>query len=186
MLGWARLDTSLLSDPKVVALARAQKDPAKTAATVALYVGAVLASWREDRPVSVAEAAPAWWLDDVSAYVADLRAAGLVDRHGKVPRATLDRWMQKVRAQRAAGRSTAAGRWGADSKQGSKRVGSVKHADATDRQTDKETYRERHSSSPDAPRARTGARGAQMVQFGDAMVAAGLDPAAVGKSPKTT
>jgi hypothetical protein len=65
----ADVNTSLLHDPKVVALARQTRDPRKTAAAIALYVSLVLASWREGTRITVDAAQPAWWLEPVDDLV---------------------------------------------------------------------------------------------------------------------
>lgn len=174
-LSWAKVDTGLLHDAKVVQLARLQRDEQRTAATVTLYLSAVLASWRSDEPISAAVAAPAWWLGDVAPIVADLVAVGLLDADGSVPAETLDRWMASTRAMAEAGRSTAARRWGA----GKGRVRGVTGAHA-----EREIEREERERESERERDRGSARTADAADprpFGVIMSEMGLDPAAVGK-----
>jgi len=88
----ADLDTGLLADPKVVALARRQRDPLRTSAFVGLYVAVVLESWSSARRVTLEEAAPAWWLDGLSDAQQALLAAGLLDDDGRIPTHVWDGW----------------------------------------------------------------------------------------------
>ena len=80
----ADVDTSLMADPKVVALARRLRDPERTAVSVCLFTGLILASWKAGARVTLAEAAPAWYLEPVEAIQADLEAVGLVDHDGRL------------------------------------------------------------------------------------------------------
>lgn len=107
----ADLDTGLCHDRKVVALARLQRSPERTATTLMLYVATVLASWREDRPETLDDSVPAWFGKSVERYRADLVSVGLLDEDGRIPVETLDRWMASARARVAGGRSGAASRW---------------------------------------------------------------------------
>jgi hypothetical protein len=75
----ADIDTTLMSDPKVVALARRHRDPLKTAAAVAPYVGLLLASWRAGKRLTLEESAPAWFIDHLDLWADDLAAVGLID-----------------------------------------------------------------------------------------------------------
>lgn len=109
---WSKVDVGLMNDTKVVALARRQRDPTRTAASTCLYVATLLASWRENGPVSVRDAAPAWYLDDIDEVASDLVAVGLLDANECIPAATLDHWMESRRAQSEAGRLGNAIRWG--------------------------------------------------------------------------
>lgn len=77
-----------------------------------LYIASVLESWSEDSPVTVVDACPAWYLDELSEHLADLMTVGLIDETGAVPEETLDRWMSGVRARSDAGRVGAQARWG--------------------------------------------------------------------------
>ncbi len=113
---WARVDVGLFSDVKVVRLARLQKSPELTAVSVSLYVATILASWTEDKPVPLADAAPPWYLDDVDRHVRDLTRVGMLDAAtGAIPVATLDRWLEFVRSARASGSLGARSRWGSHS-----------------------------------------------------------------------
>lgn len=107
----ADIDVGLLHDRKMVALARRYRDDASTSMAIVLYLSAVLASWREDRAVSVEEAQPAWMLGGVDGYVAELRTVGLVDESGCVPQQTLDTWMAGLRSASERGRAAADARW---------------------------------------------------------------------------
>ena len=107
----ADIDVGLMHDPKVLRLARHYRDPAKTSTALMLYVSAVLSSWDHDEPVSVADAAPGWFVEDVGPWVADLATARLVDDDGRVPASTLDVWMAGVRSASERGRSAAHARW---------------------------------------------------------------------------
>lgn len=172
---WAKLDTSLNSDPKVVALARRQQDAMKTGTTMHLYTSTVLASWREDRSIPVADAAPAWMATvDISPLIGDLVAVGLVDGSGAIPDRTLDRWMEVLRDQRE--RARVAGILG-NLAQGNVVKTSSASRDASrapSRDASRDAYRdaerkkerkrdERTSSSTGSPHARARARSATPV-----------------------
>jgi len=111
-LARADVDTGLYSDPKVKALARLQRGPVRTAATMTLYVATVLESWAENDRVSAEDAMPAWYLADYVDLVSDLTTVGLLDADGMIPEATLDRWLDGVRTRIASGRAAADKRWG--------------------------------------------------------------------------
>lgn len=104
----ADVDTGFLSDPKIVALARRQRDPVRTAATCALYLAVVLASWRAAERVPFDQASPAWFLDPDDVLRADLVGVGLLGDDGCVPAATFESWFRPAwdrrEARRAAGR----------------------------------------------------------------------------------
>lgn len=103
----ADLDTGLLADPKIVALARRLRDPHATAAHVALYLATLLESWGSGERVSIDTAAPAWWLDDLDDVRANLAAVGLLDSEGKVPEHAWESWF----APAADRRETSQARW---------------------------------------------------------------------------
>ncbi len=107
----ADVDTALLADRKVVALARRYRDEAATSTALVLYIGALLASWAENRPVKAADSAPAWMVADPEPYVRELRAVGLLDSAGRIPKRTLDLWMESSRAASVKGREAADSRW---------------------------------------------------------------------------
>lgn len=109
----ADIDVMLMHDPKVIRLARMQTDPDRTAVTLMLYVSTVLASWREDRPMTLEESAPAWYLRPLEQHIKDLVAVEMLEEGGVIDPDTLARWMAGVRAVRAGGAAGAAKRWGA-------------------------------------------------------------------------
>jgi hypothetical protein len=110
-LARADVDTGLYADPKVKALARLQRDPVRTAATMTLYLATVLESWAENDRVSVEDAMPAWYLADYAEMVTDLTTVGLLADDGMIPEPTLDRWLSGIRARTASGRAAADRRW---------------------------------------------------------------------------
>lgn len=81
----ADTDTGLYHDPKVLALARRQRDHLRTAAAMLLWNAARLASWDSGQRFTLAETAPAWWPDDPAEYLADLQAVDLLDGEGRIP-----------------------------------------------------------------------------------------------------
>lgn len=176
---WAKLDVGLFSEPKVKALARRQRDGARTLATVSLYVAIVLESWSADRPVPVDDALPAWLLDDVEDLVADLTAVGLLDEHGAIPGETLDRWMEVRRAQRQGGRIAARLRHG--SVTGASRQ---RHASRTVAYADREIERE-NDRTANVDRSHARAPGQEPARsLGEVLGEMGLDPSVLeGKKP---
>jgi hypothetical protein len=93
--GFARadVDTNLLHDRKVLALARQLHDPVRTACALMLWEAALLASWNEGQRIPLADAAPAWWTDDPDEYEVDLQAAGLLDADGRIPDHAFSAWI---------------------------------------------------------------------------------------------
>jgi hypothetical protein len=81
----ADLDTGLLHDPKIIALARLVRDPRATAVYVALYLALVFESWARGSRATLAEACPAWWLDDIDDVAAKLIVVGLIDDGRRLP-----------------------------------------------------------------------------------------------------
>lgn len=111
-LARADIDTGLFDDPKVKRLARLQRNGRTTAITMTLFVATVLTSWRQNRPVSIHDAAPAWCLFPIDKMVADLVAVGMIADDGTIPSDRLDHWMSGVRARIEGGRAGAEKRWG--------------------------------------------------------------------------
>jgi hypothetical protein len=103
----ADVDVNLMADAKVVRLARHCRDPRRTAVAVAMYEAVRLASWRTGSRVSLEDAAPAWYLDDVAEVQADLSAVGLLDADGMIPEGSWANWFgpafKRREARRAAG-----------------------------------------------------------------------------------
>jgi hypothetical protein len=90
----ADVDAGLYADPKVVALARRLRDPMATAAHVGIYQALVLGSWGAGERISLEEALPAWWLDDVAEQMANLVAVKLVDADGRIPVHAWEAWFR--------------------------------------------------------------------------------------------
>ena len=88
----ADLDTGVGDDPKVVALARRLRDPGQTAAHLGLYVALIAKSWGAGQRLTLADAAPAWWLDDVEPIRENLAAVGLLDADGRIPDHAWSSW----------------------------------------------------------------------------------------------
>lgn len=96
----ADIDTALMADPKVVALARKLRDESKTMNAVGLYVATVLASWSAGDRLTLDEAAPAWWLgswDDLADALAEVK---LLDSERRVPQHVWDEWFAPARSRR--------------------------------------------------------------------------------------
>jgi hypothetical protein len=109
--GRADIDTGFFHDPKLRALARRLQDPQKTMAAAGLYLATVLASWHEDRRLTIDEAAPGWWLDEPREYLEDLIAVGLLDEEARVPLHAYEAWTARPRRAQEAGRKAATQRW---------------------------------------------------------------------------
>lgn len=101
----ADIDTGLLADPKIVALARRLRDPVQTAAHVALYVGLILESWGAGERLTFDAALPAWWLEDAGAIRANLAGVGLIDESGRLPDHAWTGWYEPARNRREARRA---------------------------------------------------------------------------------
>lgn len=97
--GFARadVDTNLMHDPKVLALARRLGDHTRTAAALVLYTSTVLASWKARARLTIAESAPAWWLGDPLELLPDLVAVGLLEEDGRLPAHAFDGWTARAR-----------------------------------------------------------------------------------------
>lgn len=151
--GRADIDVGLFDDLKIKRLWRLLKDPAKMHHALTLYVSAILASWRDGKPVSVSDAAPLW-TDAPDEIVAALNAVGLLDEKGRIPDESFAHWFGPA-SERKARRKTAsdvanAARWGKNNPNGSP-IGVRNGSDAAPQQTD------RHTSGP-APATPEGGR----------------------------
>jgi hypothetical protein len=91
------LDTGLMDDPKVRALARRLRSTQATGAAVALYVAVIAASWREGRRLTLTEALPAWWLDEAVEMADALTDVGLLDRDQQIPDHAWESWFGPAR-----------------------------------------------------------------------------------------
>lgn len=100
----ADIDTGLMSDPKVVALARRLQSADGTAAHLALYLAVVLESWAGGDRVSIETAAPAWWLAELDTPKANLAAVGLLDADGRIPEHVWLGWYEPAAGRRDASR----------------------------------------------------------------------------------
>lgn len=88
----ADIDTGLFADPKVLALARRQRDTIRTLAAVALYLVPTLASWKAGDRQRASDALPGWALDPVGDLIADLIAVGLLDDDERVRDHAFESW----------------------------------------------------------------------------------------------
>jgi hypothetical protein len=96
----ADVDTGLMADPKVVALARRLRDPAPTMAAVGLYQAVVLASWHAGERVTLEDAVPGWYLDSVDGFADHLVTVGLLDAEHRVPEHAWEGWYGTARDRR--------------------------------------------------------------------------------------
>lgn len=114
----ADIDTNFFHDPKAVALARRLQNDRLTMAYLGLYQATVLASWKAGHRVTITEAAPAWWLSDLSAPETELRAVELLDDEGRVLEHAFEAWagrlIDALDKAAAAGREGARRRWHPD------------------------------------------------------------------------
>ena len=111
--GYARadIDTNLYHDPKVLALHRRLRDHRRTSDAMTVYTATVLASWKANQRLTIAESAPAWWLDDPEALVPDLQAVGLLDAEGRVAEHAFTAWTDRARSASEQGQKAALARW---------------------------------------------------------------------------
>lgn len=96
----ADTDTGMLSDPKVVALARRLRDAAKTMTAIGLYDAVRLGSWGCGRRLTLEETLPGWWLDPIDEWVAHLIAVGLLDDEHRIPEHAWQGWYGPAFARR--------------------------------------------------------------------------------------
>jgi hypothetical protein len=99
-LARADTDTSLLSDPKVNALARRLRDPIRTGAALTLYEAVRLSSWREGERMALSDCLPAWWIgsdDDIAALAFELVAVRLLDDELRIPEHAWTAWYEPAR-----------------------------------------------------------------------------------------
>jgi hypothetical protein len=88
----ADTDTGMLSDPKVLALARRLHDSIRTGAAIALYDAVRLASWKAGCRLTLDETVPGWWLDPVDDLAAELVAVDLLDSERRLPAHAWEGW----------------------------------------------------------------------------------------------
>jgi len=119
--------------------------------------------------VTVADAAPAWFLEPVDGYVAELAAVGLTDPTGAISQETLDRWMESARASSEHARHAARSRW-----DNAAAVPQSARAMQIDREIDRE--RESKGYKTRSSRARGAAPQGAPRAFGEIMTEMGLDP----------
>ena len=104
----ADLDTGYMDDAKVHDLWQRLRDPDKMSRALVLHSATVLASWRQGVRISAVQAAPLWLIVDADTLAA-LRAVRMLDRAGKLPKESWDRWvgpaMQRREVRREAGRT---------------------------------------------------------------------------------
>jgi hypothetical protein len=96
----ADTDTSLPSDPKVVALARRLHDSIRTGAAQSLYEDVRLASWKAGRRLTLDESLPGWWLDPFDDLADALVAVGLLDDERRLPAHAFEGWYGPARDRR--------------------------------------------------------------------------------------
>lgn len=112
----ADTDTGLMSDPKVVALARSLRDTGQTFAALGVYEAVLLASWKQGERLTAEESLPGWALDPVDDEIVALIETGLLDAEHRIPEAAWDKWFGTAFGRRqekrdlaaAGGRATAA------------------------------------------------------------------------------
>ena len=92
----ADVNTHLLEDPKVVALARLLRDPMSTMAHVGVFVAVLLKSWDAGHRVSIDEALPGWWLESSDEVRANLTVVRLLDDAGMVQEHAWQSWAGKA------------------------------------------------------------------------------------------
>ncbi|MGD0247805.1 MAG: hypothetical protein ABSB75_02015 [Candidatus Limnocylindrales bacterium] len=96
----ADTDTGMLSDPKILTLARQLRDPIRTGAAIALYDAVRLASWKAGRRLTLEETVPGWWLDPFDELAAALVSAGLIDDEHRIPAHAWESWYGPARDRR--------------------------------------------------------------------------------------
>lgn len=174
--GFARadVDTSLFDDRKVRKLLRALGgDPRATRDAIGLYVGVLLASWREDYRQTLEEGAPLLWTsEDIEAYAPALCGTGWLDSDGRVPEETFARWTEPARVRSAKGRAGAAARWSDRQDSGTAGAMPEHRPGNANRQPDNQTPRRAR------PRATSHS---EMTPLRDALIANGLDPSLLPK-----
>ena len=112
----ANLSVGLLTDPKVLKLARLVPDEGELACTILVYLQTVLQSWQDGRRLSVAEAEGVW--EPTVARCGALRTVGLIDDEERVPESAwekyygpaLERSEKRSKAGRKGGRASARAR----------------------------------------------------------------------------
>lgn len=100
----ADTDTGLMADAKVLALARLQRDPIRTAAAITLYEAVRLASWKEGRRLTLDDTLPGWWLDPIDDLADALVAVKLLDAERRIPEHAWEGWYVPALERRLTGR----------------------------------------------------------------------------------
>lgn len=114
----ADMDTGLMADPKVVAMARKLRSESTTMQAVGLYVATVLASWAAGERLTLDEAVPAWWMGSWDDLADALVEAKLLGEDRRIPDHAWEDWYEPARTRRdrfrtlgsRGGRATAEGR----------------------------------------------------------------------------
>lgn len=103
----ADVDSSYMDDAKMRALWQRLRDTDRMARAVLLHQATLLASWRHGERVTVTEAAPIWLPAD-DELVGHLQAVKLLDRSGKIGKASWTEWFGAADARRAKRRAAGA------------------------------------------------------------------------------
>jgi hypothetical protein len=152
----ADIDVGLFDDPKVRRLARLQRDPARTSASLVLYLSLVLESWADGDRLVVDDAAPTWFTDPVDDLVADLKAVELVDPEGRVKESSWAAWFTPAfdRRQRRRDAGSEGGKASWDKRRSSNALAKPKR-----RSSKAEATPNQSGSQADRPSLRAPARG---------------------------
>lgn len=104
--GHADIDVMLMADPKVNALAKrhCERDSVLAMTALGLYVATVLASWHQGRRLTLDEAEPGWWSEDLDRYAKVLMDADLLDDERRVPARSWASWYGEAQGRREDGR----------------------------------------------------------------------------------
>jgi hypothetical protein len=95
----ADMDSGYFDDAKMRDLWHALNDADRMARAICLHSATLLASWRQGCRVTVAQAIPLWLPADADLVTA-LKVAKLLDRYGKIPPESWQRWFGAAYSRR--------------------------------------------------------------------------------------
>lgn len=101
----ADVDSAYFDDAKMRDLWQRLHDPDRMARAVILHAATLLGSWRQGERITVAQASPLWMVQDVE-IVDDLKAVRMLDRTGRIPLGSWNKWFGVAFKRREVRRET--------------------------------------------------------------------------------
>jgi len=96
----ADVDTGLMHDRKILALARYLHDDGLTSIALVMYESLFLMSWGEGQRLTLEETQPAWLNAGIAGVREALERVGLIDAEARVPESSWEAWFGVARDRR--------------------------------------------------------------------------------------